>query len=52
MKEKGKNIDKKAKRWHRLGLVQLIQLALSLILKERELYESKHAVVECRCLEI
>ena len=44
----------------KLGFVQLIckaslifksnlELALSIILKERELYESKHVVVECRC---
>ena len=26
-----------------------LKLALSLILKEKELYESKHVVVECRC---
>ena len=47
----------------KLGLVQLIckaslifksnlELALSIILEERELYRSKHAVVECRCLKI
>ena len=46
-----------------LGFLQLIceaslifrsnvMLALSIILKERELYGSKHAVVECRCLNI
>ena len=29
-----------------------IKLALSIILKERELYESKHVVMECRCLKI
>ena len=29
-----------------------LELALSIILKERELYESKHAVVDCRCLKI
>ena len=29
-----------------------LELALSIILKERELYESKHVVVECRCLKI
>ena len=28
-----------------------LELALSIILKERELYESKHAVVECKCLK-
>ena len=47
----------------KLGFVQLtcktslifksnLELALSIILKERELYESKHVVVECRCLKI
>ena len=29
-----------------------LELALSVILKERELYESKHIAVECRCLII
>ena len=29
-----------------------LELALSIILKERELYESKHVVVECRYLKI
>ena len=29
-----------------------LELALSNILKERELYESKHVVVECRYLKI
>ena len=29
-----------------------LELALSVILKERELYESKHVAVECRCLKI
>ena len=29
-----------------------LELALSIILKERELCESKHVVVECRCLKI
>ena len=44
----------------KLGFLQLIckaslifksnlELALSVILKERELYESKHVAVECRC---
>ena len=28
------------------------ELALSIILKERELYKSKHVAVECRCLKI
>ena len=46
-----------------LGFVQLIckaslvfkanlELALSIILKVRELYESKHVVVECKSLKI
>ena len=26
-----------------------LELALSIILKQRELYESKHVVLECRC---
>ena len=26
-----------------------LELALSIILKQRELYESKHVAVECRC---
>ena len=45
----------------KLGFLQLIckaslifksnlELALSIILKQRELYESKHVAVECRCL--
>ena len=28
-----------------------LELALSIILKERELCESKHVVVQCRCLK-
>ena len=47
----------------KLGFVQLmckaslifksnLELALPIILKERELYESKQAVVECKCLKI
>ena len=47
----------------KLGLLQLIcnaslvfkmnlELGLSIILKKRELYESKHVAVECRCLKI
>ena len=46
-----------------IGFIQLIckaslvfksnlELALSIILKQRELYESKHVAVECRCLKI
>ena len=30
----------------------IFKLKLSIILKERELYETKHFVVECRCLKI
>ena len=30
----------------------IFKLALSIILKERELYESKLVVVDCRCLKI
>ena len=29
-----------------------LELTLSIILKQRELYESKHITVECRCLKI
>ena len=29
-----------------------LELALLIILKEKELYESKHVAVECRCLKI
>ena len=47
----------------KLGFVQLkskaslvfkknLELALSIIIKERELYESKHVVVECRCFKL
>ena len=47
----------------KLGFLQLIckaslisksnlELALSIVLKQRELYESKHVAVECRCLKI
>ena len=46
----------------KLGFLQLIckaslifksnlELALSIILKQRELYESKYVAVECRCLK-
>ena len=28
-----------------------LELALSIILKQRELYESKHVALECRCLK-
>ena len=48
---------------YKLGFLQLIckassifksnlELALSIILKLRELYESKHVAVGCRCLKI
>ena len=47
----------------KLGFLQLIckaflvfksnlELALSIILKQRDLYGSKHIAVECRCLKI
>ena len=47
----------------KLGFLQLIckdslifksnlELVLSIILRQRELYESKHVAVECRCLKI
>ena len=47
----------------KLGFLQIIckaslifksnlQLAISIILKQRELYESKHVAGECRCLKI
>ena len=29
-----------------------LELALLIVLKERELYESKHVAVECRCLKL
>ena len=29
-----------------------LELALSIILKQRELYASKYVAVECRCLKI
>ena len=29
-----------------------LELALSIILKQRKLYESKHVAVDCRCLKI
>ena len=29
-----------------------LELTLSIILKQKELYESKHVAVECRCLKI
>ena len=47
----------------KLGFLQIIckpslifrsslELALSVVLKQRELYESKYVAVECRCLKI
>ena len=47
----------------KLGFLQLIckasltfksnlELALSIILKQRELYASKHVLEECRCLKL
>ena len=47
----------------KLGFLQIIckdslilksnlELALSIILKQRELYESKHVALDCRCLKI
>ena len=47
----------------KLGFLQLIckaslifksnlELPLSIVLKQRELYELKHVAVECRCLKI
>ena len=67
-KEVAQAIDERVRaKWFcctfKLGFVQLIckaslifklnlDLVLSIILKERELYESKHVVVECRCLKI
>ena len=29
-----------------------LELALTIVLKEKELYESEHVMVECRCLKI
>ena len=60
-------IEKVKAKWFcrafKLGFLQLIcnaslifksnlELALSIILKQRELYKSKHVLVECRCLKI
>ena len=53
----------KFSRAYKLGFLQLIcqaslifnsnlKLALSIIIKQRELYESRHIAVECRCLKI
>ena len=61
---KSKRVRDKSFCWaFKLGFLQLIykvslifksnlELALWIILKERELYESKHVVVECRCFKI
>ena len=38
----------KVKVWYKVNL----ELALSIILKERELYDSKHVAVECKCLKL
>ena len=35
-----------------LNLMSNLELVLSIILKQGELYESKHLAVECRCLKI
>ena len=35
-----------------LILYSNLELALSIVSKQRELYESKHVAVECRCLKI
>ena len=35
-----------------LIFISKLELALTTILKERELYESKYVVVECKCLKI
>ena len=35
-----------------LIFISILELALSIILKQIELYESKHVAVECRCLKI
>ena len=62
-KQKGTKVWHKLECAFKLGFLQLIsraffifklnfELALSIILKERELYKSKHIVVECRCLKI
>ena len=63
----GSYIERLRAKWFcfafKLGFLQLIckaslifksnlELALSIILKQRELYESKHVAVECRCLKI
>ena len=29
-----------------------LEIALSIILKQRELYESRHVAIECRCLKL
>ena len=66
-KEGGDYTERVRAEWHscvfKLGFPELIckaslifranlDLALSIILKERELYESKHVAVECRYLKI
>ena len=67
-KKKGASYSEKVRaKWFccvfKLGFLQLIckasliyksnlELAISIILKERKLYESKHVMLECRCLKI
>ena len=66
-KENRSYIERVRAKWFccsfKLGFLQLIckaslifesnlELALSILLKQRELYESKHVPVECRCLKI
>ena len=66
-KEEGSSSERVRYKWFccvfKLGLLQLIckaslifksnlPLALSIMLKERELYESKHVAVDCKCLKI
>ena len=34
------------------NFISNLELTLSILLKQRELYESKHVAVECRCLKI
>ena len=36
----------------RLICKSYLELALSIILKEKELYDSKHIAMDCRCLKI
>ena len=34
------------------NFISNLELTLSILFKQRELYESKHVAVECRCLKI